>query len=374
MSNTKPLRVGVIGCGGITQMVHLPYLHSMPELFEITAISDLSIGTLKTVGGRYGISESRQVTDYKDLLKFELDAVLVLHSGNHAPTVLDAIHAGKHVFVEKPLCFTLEEADTLIQAANASDVCLMVGYMKRYDPGYRYAQSQVQSMSDIRFVQINTLHPSERDYRGIYNIAQYSDIPPEILQPLIQSEEKQVISAVGDVSPTLRRLYTNVFLGSMSHDTNALRGLLGEPNAVLFTELWPDSGEEVSITTILAYSDNVRVVYTWTYLDELRDYFQEIAIMSSANRLRIQFPSPYLRHFPTPIVLQGMENGAAYVKRVEASHKEAFQEELIAFYDCIANGTQPITNAVDARADIALLQRIFAALRPRGLGGEAARH
>ena len=113
-------------------------------------------------------------------------------------------------------------------------------------------------------------------------------------------------------------------------------------------------------------------MYTWTYLEELRDYFQEIAIMSSANRLRIQFPSPYLKNFPTPIVFQGMENGAEFEKRILASYDEAFMRELIAFHQCVVDDTPPLTDAADARADIALLQRIFATLRPDGLGGEAA--
>ena len=94
--------------------------------------------------------------------------------------------------------------------------------------------------------------------------------------------------------------------------------------------------------------------------------------MSSGNRLRIQFPSPFLKHFPTPIVFQTMEEGAAVEKRVQASYDEAFKEELKAFHACVVNKTQPITDAVDARADIAILQQIVAALHPSGLGGEAA--
>jgi predicted dehydrogenase len=94
--------------------------------------------------------------------------------------------------------------------------------------------------------------------------------------------------------------------------------------------------------------------------------------MSPANRLRIQWPSPYLKHFPTPIVFEGMENGAAYEKRVLVSYDEAFRRELIAFYENITEGRQPLTSAADAREDIRVLQQIFAALRPAGLGGEAA--
>ncbi|MBI3243149.1 MAG: Gfo/Idh/MocA family oxidoreductase [Chloroflexi bacterium] len=374
MSNSKRLRVGVIGCGGIAQMMHLPYLQSLPDLFEIAALSDLSPGVLQAIGEKYGIPEDCRFTDYKNLLALDIEAALVLTGGNHHPQVLAAVRGGKHVFAEKPLCYTAREADEIIHAATQTKSKVMVGYMKRYDPGYLYAQQKIRELQDIRYVQLNTLHPAEDDFVSIHDILHFDDVPAEALRPIREAEDRQVIEAVGEVSPTLRALYADLFLGSLVHDCNALRGLLGEPEEVLFAELWPAGQREASITTVLKYSGNVRAVYTWTYLPELRDYSQEIAVMSPANRLRIQFPSPYLKNFPAPVVLQGMENGAAFEKRVQVSYAEAFREELIAFHHCIVNDTPPLTDASDARADIVLLQKIFAALKPAGLGGEAAQY
>jgi predicted dehydrogenase len=160
----KRLRVGVIGCGMIAQVMHLPYLQSLPEEFEIAAICDLSPGLLKHIGDQYGIARERRFTDYRALVGSDVDAVFVLVNGSHAPQALAAAAAGKHVFMEKPLCFTLREADELAAAVRRSGVTLMVGYMKRFDPGYRYGRQLVQAMDDIRYIQINTLHPSEDQY------------------------------------------------------------------------------------------------------------------------------------------------------------------------------------------------------------------
>lgn len=376
MIEPKRLRVGVIGCGSIAQIMHLPHLAGLRDLYEIAGLSDLSPGVLRAMGELYHVPESARLTRYADLIARDLDAVFVLTGGNHYLPALAALEAGKHVFVEKPLCYTLRQADELIAAADRAKVKLMVGYMKRYDPGYLYAQNRLKQMSAIRYVQINTLHPSEDDYVGIHNIVRVSDIPAEVIQPLQAVEDKHIRQAVGDVSPSMQALYTGLFLGSMVHDTNALRGLLGEPDRVLFTEHWGQGqpGDPGSVTTVLQYGDDVRVVYTWTYLAELRDYFEEIAVMSHANRLRIQFPSPYLKHFPTPVVIQGMEDHAAFETRLEVSHAEAFKQELVAFHNCSINDIQPLTDGADARGDIELLQKIFAALEPEGLGGEAARN
>lgn len=93
--------------------------------------------------------------------------------------------------------------------------------------------------------------------------------------------------------------------------------------------------------------------------------------MSSEARLRIQFPSPYLKHFPTPLVYQHMQEGAAVEENITVSYEEAFELELLAFHDCVVNDRQPLTGGRDARQDIYWLQQILAALNPAGLGGEA---
>jgi len=373
MASTRRLRIGVIGCGGIAQMMHLPFLYSQPDLFEISALSDISPGALRVMGERYQCPAGMRFISYADLVALDLDAVLVLSGGDHYPMALAAIQSGKHVFVEKPLCFTLQEADELIAAAGTANVKLMVGYMKRYDPGYLYARQRLEEMVNIRYVQLNTLHPAEDDYLNIHNLVRFDDVPPETLARIREMDGRRVVEAVGEVSPGLQAMYSDVFLGSMVHDTNTLRGLLGEPEQVMFSELWPVEQYPSSVTTVIKYPGDIRVVYTWTYLADLRDYFQEMALMSPTNRLRIQFPSPYLRHFPTPVVFQGMENGAAFEKRVLASYDEAFRRELVAFHDSVVQDRQPLTDGADARSDIRLLQQIFAALHPQGLGGEAAR-
>ncbi|KAG0559956.1 hypothetical protein KC19_10G141900 [Ceratodon purpureus] len=375
MASHPPLRIGVIGCGGIAQMMHLPLLRKRPDCFHLVALSDISPTLMHDIGALYNVSPPNQFLDYHELVKHEdLDAVLILNGGSHAPQVLAAIEAGKHVLVEKPLCYTLREADEIAAAAQRMGVIVMVAYMKRYDPGYRTAQTLLAGMEDVRYVQINTLHPAEDGYLSHHNILRSNNIPANLVAMQVEANERLLDEAIGpSVSESLRKVYSTVLIGSMVHDINALRGLLGEPDRVLSTEIWPAGDCKPSITTMLAYGDRTRVVFTWTFLEHLRDYFEEIAVMSPANRLRIQFPSPYLCHFPTPVVFQSMEAGAMTEKRITASYNEAFGEEQLAFYDCVTQGRDPLTSVADARRDIAVLQQIFACFRPSGLSGETAR-
>ena len=120
------IKVGVIGCGAIAQIQHLPHLKELRDEFEIAAISDISAELLAAVGAEFGVPPERQYLDYHDLVDSELDAVIVCSSGSHAGPSIAAARAGKHVLVEKPMCTTVREAQEMVAAADASGVVLMV--------------------------------------------------------------------------------------------------------------------------------------------------------------------------------------------------------------------------------------------------------
>ena len=361
----------MIGCGTVAQIMHLPYLRSLSDRFEIVALSDLSPGLLDAVGSQYGVPPARRFADYRALLDVDVDAVLVLNSGSHAPQILAAVEAGKHVLGEKPLCFTLREADEIEAAVARSGVKVMIAYMKRFDPGYLHGQRLVRAMEDTRFVQISTLHPSEDQYIDIHWVSRFDDVPPDLARRTRRAQEDLLDEAVGNIPEALRFVYFDVFLGAMVHDINALRALVGPPEEVLFADVWPEGSTTPSVTTVLRHRGDVRTTYTWSYLAHVRDYFEEIAVLSPTERVRIQFPSPFLKHWPTPVVVQRMESTALVESRIQVSYDEAFCEELCAFHDCIVNDKQPLTDVADARADVAVLQQILATFDPAGLGGEA---
>ena len=160
----RPLRVAVIGCGAIAQMMHLPTLAERPDLFTITGLADIDRATLDAVATRYHVT--RRATDFNELLSDpQADAVLVLASGGHRKFVLPALAAGKHVFVEKPLGFSVAETREIAAAARRSGRLLMVGYHKRFDPAYLRTVDEVRRLESLRFVDVTVLHPDEDAYR-----------------------------------------------------------------------------------------------------------------------------------------------------------------------------------------------------------------
>src|SRR5260370_33210738 len=120
-SLTQPrLRVGVIGCGLIAQVMHLHYLRELSDRFEIAAVCDLSRTVLDRVGEAYGVD--RRFTDWAALLEEPLDAVLLLTTGSHEPMAVAPAPAGRHVFTEEPTRPPRPEGRAIITASDKSGV------------------------------------------------------------------------------------------------------------------------------------------------------------------------------------------------------------------------------------------------------------
>ncbi|MDA1045009.1 MAG: Gfo/Idh/MocA family oxidoreductase, partial [Verrucomicrobia bacterium] len=127
------VRIGVVGAGLIGQLEHIPNLRRLAEHYEIVGVADAS-ATMRAELERRGF---RAFVDYRPLLDQGLDAVLVAAPDPyHAEITLAALGCGLHVFCEKPLCFSVDEASEIAAARDRAGKVVQVGYMKRFDPAY----------------------------------------------------------------------------------------------------------------------------------------------------------------------------------------------------------------------------------------------
>lgn len=359
------LRVGVIGCGAIAQMMHLPYLRELDDRFTIAALCDRDPVALEEVGRQYGVT--RLFTTAGELLEEPLDAVFILTSGDHAPATEAALERGLHVFVEKPLTYTLRQTDDVLAAAARSGKTLMVGMMKQYDPGYRRGVELVRELRDLRYVDATTLQPDNWLYMFHYPIARGAGWPPAIDQrtgePMFRAVEQAILDneplellkeGAGRDDPGALAAYL-FLINSSIHDINALRGALGQPEGVLSSHYWAGG---TSFTATLAYGNDVRANYTWTLIPHVKHYEETFAFYASDGRVLIRFPSPYLRNTPTVVDLERMQGEELQVTRLVASYEEAFKQELLEFFDCVHTGRTPRTNAAGYRQDLEVLTEI----------------
>ena len=110
----RPIRIGIAGLGAVAQAVHLPLLARLADTFEIAALADLSPDLLATLGERYRVPPAARFGSVEALLDgAAIDGLLVLTSGSHGAVALAALDRGLAVLCEKPLAYTLAEADAL---------------------------------------------------------------------------------------------------------------------------------------------------------------------------------------------------------------------------------------------------------------------
>ena len=362
MQNPR-VKMGIIGCGAIAQIQHLPHLRELGDEFEIAGLCDLSRKLMARLGEEYDVARDRQFTDYRDLVRSDVEAVIVCPSGSHAPPTIAAAEAGKHAFVEKPMCVTVREAEAMVEAADKAGVVLQVGYMKRHEPAYRFAQARVREMRDVRFVQVNHLHPDNSLHLKEFALHRFDDVPAEAAVALQRERHELVAEALGreDVPPEAARAFSTV-LGSLIHDLGNLHGCFGPPEQVVSTDVW---AEGRGITTVLRYPNDVRAVVSWVDLPDLQDFEETFEVYGSRERVIVSFPTGFSRGLPSTVTLKGMDEDGTPWTKAYAWHDNPFKLELRHFRDCILNGRQPITPGSEAVADIALVRDIVRAYLDR---------
>ncbi len=127
------LGIGLIGAGGFGQAVLLPALVAAGGI-EPIAIASAGGTTARRIGEQYGFRTATSKAD-EVFADPDVDVVLVLTRHDlHAPFVVKALAAGKHVFTEKPLALRREELDEIVKAREGAPGDVMVGFNRRFAP------------------------------------------------------------------------------------------------------------------------------------------------------------------------------------------------------------------------------------------------
>ena len=366
------LRVGVIGCGAIGQVAHIPYLNRYDEKFELVALSDIHQPTLDAVGDHYHVAGRH--TDWRELVASpDVDAVVICHNGSHRDTAIGALAADKHVFVEKPLAWNVREAKEVAEAAAKSNRILQMGYHKLHDPAFAYAKEQLGQMSDVGFGRITVLHPANElglsPHRILRGNGMYQEghvdtgtwaqqVSGQLAGAAGGSVEKAVDEALGvrKDDKALRLAYGQLN-GSIIHQIYTLFGFLGTPSRVINATVWR---EGLSIHVLIEYPKDLRVSLDWHFLQDLKDYREEYAFFGNDQRVTMQLPSPYFLNFPSPVIVQGHEGETAWEKRIIVNYEEAFANELLTFYDNVQAGRKPALCSIDdAVAHAEFIQQVI---------------
>jgi myo-inositol 2-dehydrogenase/D-chiro-inositol 1-dehydrogenase len=148
--DNEELTVGLLGAGLIAG-VHAWAYRDAPGV-RIAAVADPVVAKAERIAGQYG---ARVVAGLDELLDLGVDVVDVCTPPTaHAQPVIRALEAGRHVFCEKPLTRTMDEARAVVRAADAAAGLLMVGHVTRFEPDHRVARELAASgeLGEVRML------------------------------------------------------------------------------------------------------------------------------------------------------------------------------------------------------------------------------
>lgn len=156
------IRIGLIGVGAIAVESHLPALRHLGHV-EIAALCDQRIETARKVASDFGVKSV--YGDAKEMLSKErLDAVDICTSpASHAPLSIQAMEAGCHVLIEKPMASNLEEADAMVDCSHKQKVKLCVVHQNICNPVVIRAKQMVESGAVGQLLSINVGTFERRD-------------------------------------------------------------------------------------------------------------------------------------------------------------------------------------------------------------------
>jgi predicted dehydrogenase len=350
MANADAIEVGVVGLGKIAQLMHLHYAAQLSEV-RVAAVCDLSRELAEAVGSAAGVPRSRIFTDVDDLLAQPLDAVLVLNV-DHGPLVLRALQARRHVFVEKPLCWSIHELGAIREAVADSRCVLAVGYMRRSDAAVESALTRVVAEREkVLFARVHNFGGGRQRRERLYPVLKGA--LPEAEKAKHEAELRgKMVASLGTDDPRRVALFRTL-MELCSHDLNLLHAALG-PIDSFDAAYAADPGLFLARTS---HGDTRCTLEVLPLFDSVRDWDHQIAFYSDSATIELQFANPFVRNAPTRILSrcadpETLEESEAVVI---VSYESPFAVQLRRFASLVRGDANGLPGVEDAARDLEAL-------------------
>jgi predicted dehydrogenase len=275
-----------------------------------------------------------------------------------------ALRAGLHVFCEKPLATSLEDADDIIAARG--DLVLQCGYMKLYDPAVEHMVELLSSAGDLVYLSVEVNDPDQAPFVDHLGLVTGRDVPRQLIDSTRARGAEAITRALGHPASSVQARAAEAYLSALVHDVSLAHHLLAATGVTTSPPLadaaYFDGGRGVSLAWALA--GGARAHLTHLNLPGVADYQERVTAYCTDAILELTFPSPYLRHHPTRLMEKRSYARPSDTSRpalglatteYRVSYEEAFRNELRAFHDSIAHGAPVRASAEAARDDVRVL-------------------
>lgn len=316
------LKVGVLGAGHLGK-IHLRLLNES-EKFELVGFHDPDAITGKKVSEEFGYS----YFENRNTLIEAVDVVdIVTPTLSHYDCAKKAMEQGKHVFIEKPITNTLEEAETLVSLEEKHGVKGQVGHVERFNPAFLAVKDKIQQPMFIETHRLAEFNPRGTDVPVVLDLMIH-DI--DAILSVMDSDVKQInasgVSVISN-SPDIANARIEFENGCVANLTASRISLKNMRKSRFF--------QKDAYISVDFLEKKVEVVKMKDAPEQPGDFDM---ILQNAEGVKKQI----------------------YFENPEISQNNAIKDELETFADAIANDTTPIVSLKQGTAALRVALKIIA--------------
>lgn len=359
MAEPKPVRIGFVGGGYMGQLAHIENYWKLPGV-ELVAIAEGKPKSAELVAKTYGIKEV--YGHHSEMLKkANLDAVVaILPFALNAEVVEDSLNAGKHVITEKPQVNRSDRGHELIALANKKGVVYQVGYMKRFDPGIRWAKERIAqwkasgAFGPMLEVRIWCAGGAWQWYREpALNAGDQPAQYPSKLEPKWDWMQDDTWNWKGHQG------WTNYY----SHQTNLARYIPGEDYTLDHAKR--TAGGNFILCTYEQSKANLYFDFTTHYHNQWDEGFE---VRFGRATLKAKVPSPLASgQIADVTAYECPEKGEAHEYKPVLTSIDGFRSQARQFIACIRGEDQPWSPASDAVKEVEFSEKLWRSYQDRGI-------
>jgi predicted dehydrogenase len=229
--------------------------------------------------------------------------------------------------------------------------------MRRFAPAFEAAKERLPALGRINYARVHDIiGRNQLMIDQTARVVRPDDIPQSAKEERWARGSALVEEALGPVEPVLGGVY-RLLCGLGSHDLSAMRELLGRPKGVASARQWRDGGY---IAALLDYGDYVAVYETG--VDEQVRFDAHIEVYGPSAQMRVQYDTPYIRHFPTTLVVTETDGEALKETVVRPHLKDPYTHELEHFHAAVSGEVEVKTTPEDYVEDMELFIEIIRAI------------
>jgi len=327
------LKIGLFGVGHLGK-IHAKLINELNDKFEFIGFFDPNDEHAKQVESQFSIPRFNSVDD----LLNQVDCIdIVTPTIAHFDVASKALRKGKHVFIEKPITQTDEEAEKLIKLANEAEVVVQVGHVERFNPAFTAALPYIDEPMFIETHRLAQYNPRGTDVPVVLDLMIHDlDI---ILSTVNSPVKKLSASGVAVVSDTpditnVRLEFENGCVANLTASRISLKNMrksrFFQKDAYISVDFLEKKMEVVKMTTLSGEPDPFDIVFD---------------------------------------LGEGKEKKKIEIFNPELDDTNAIKDELINFHYSISNNEIPIVSITDGYNALSVANRILGKIKSQFLVG-----